>query len=138
MRKGGDIYATASIDNSNATAHKPHPSGDFGVMQGWANQAEIEGKINGSSGGDEIKSYYKSRWITLRDFLKTRQQWKNSNVVFQKGAEIKKSIALKGVLGSQNLKSTPASSIKCDLQKYNIWYLSGEIKDGKLSTNLNP
>jgi len=135
---GGDVYATASIDNANANAHQKHPSGDLGSLAGWTKQADIESKIDGDTAGADIKQFYKSRWGDIDNFLKIRQQWKNSNLIFSKQPMTKKSIAIKGLLGAQEVKSDPKSAIQCDFQRYNIWYLEGEVSDGLLTSEALP
>ncbi len=135
---GGDIYASAEIDAADETAHLEHPSGDLASLAGWTLQADIEAKIDADTAPPEIKSYYKSEWLQVEYFLPIRQQWINRKLKFLKMPMTQKSFAIKGILGSQELKSTPDSSIKLDLQRYNIWYLSGEIKNGLLTTEVVP
>ena len=45
---------------------------------------------------------------------------------------------MKGILGAQELKATPQSAIRYDFQRYNIWYLNGEIENGILTSETLP
>jgi hypothetical protein len=142
--KTGDKYGVGEVDNVNATKHYPNPDGDYpDPLADWTTKEQIEERINieHSDTPFEIRGYYiddSDRWITLADFTMIRQQWKNSHLVFSKSADVKKSIAMKGILGSQEIKSTPEVSIRMDIERYNIWYLSGDIKNGIITTGTLP
>jgi len=70
--------------------------------------------------------------------MKARQQWENSDLVFAKEDMTKKSILVKGMLGAQEMKSNPASSIRCDLERFNIWFLNGNVEEGLLTSEPLP
>jgi hypothetical protein len=132
------IFINGTITYADSNVHKKHPKGDLPFLKGWENQKNINASIDLAKAPKEISDYYKDKWLTVRSFLTFRQQWKNEKITFIKQAGGIKSIVVKGLLGAQEIKSDPKSSIMFDLQRFNIWYLGGEIANGILTTEKLP
>lgn len=126
------------MTKGNNTAHQKHPGGDLPLLGGWDTKANVEAKINADTALLAIKDYYKLKYSTVTDFLTFRQQWKNSHFAVSKGNNIKDSLAARGLIGAQEIKATPESGIMMDLQRFNVWYLKGDISNGMITNGTLP